>query len=129
MALVSITNEIAGHHIAFMGDSAGSAGAFLGWIQLKKPNGEDAGYIYLSNSPVEGRLGGRGQPSGPYIVMSRPIVEAMLVLAQLTSGRPMQMRYHGDDEGSGAAFIEDRVGVLDAGFAADVSARFNRVIA
>ena len=129
MAFVSITNEIANHHIAFTGDAGGSAGAFLGWIQLKKPDGEDAGYIYLSNSPVEGRLGGRSQPSGPYIVMSRPISEALLILGQLASGRPMQMRYHGDDEGTGTGFLEDRGGTLDAGFAADVSARFNRAVA
>jgi hypothetical protein len=129
MALVSIANVIAAHHIAFMGDAASSAGAFLGWIQLEKPNGEDAGYIYLSNSAVEGRLGGRSQPGGPYIVMSRPISEAALVLGQLASGRPLQIRYHGDDEGSGTGFLEDQGGALDAGFAADVTLRFNRAIA
>lgn len=129
MAFVSVTNQITSYATAFLGDGPNAAGGFLGWIQLKRPDGDDAGYIYLSDKPVEGHLGGRSQPGGPYVVMSRPVSQALILLNALQSGHPMQIRYAGEDNGAGTGFLEDSGGALDAGIVADASERFNIVMA
>lgn len=124
MAFVSVTNQISSHRTAFLGDETAGGGKFLGWIQLKRADGGDAGYIYLSDTIVEGHLGGKAQPGGPYIVMSRPVAQALILLDVLQSGRPLQIRYTGEDNGSGTSILEDVGGALDAGILADASARF-----
>jgi hypothetical protein len=129
MAFVSVTNQITSYRTAFLGDGPDGGGGFLGWIQLKRPDGDDAGYIYLSDKPVEGHLGGRSQPGGPYVVMSRPVSQALVLLNVLQSSHPMQIRYAGEDNGAGTGFLEDSGGALDAGIVAEASERFNVVLA
>lgn len=124
MAFVSITNQISSFRTAFLGDEATAGGTFLGWIQLKRPDGGDAGYIYLADGPVEGHLGGKSQPGGPYIVMSRPIAQALILLDVLQSGRSLQIRYTGEDAGTGTSILEDLGGALDAGILSEARERF-----
>ncbi|MER8728981.1 hypothetical protein NKH28_03930 [Mesorhizobium sp. M1227] len=127
MAFVSVTNPVSSFRTAFLGDEPAAAGKFLGWIQLKRPDGGDAGYIYLSDTPVEGHLGGKLQPGGPYIVMSRPISQALILLNVLQSGRALQIRYTGEDTGAGAGILEDLGGALDAGILSEARERFDLV--
>ena len=79
--------------------------------------------------PVAGHLGGKSQPGGPYVVMSRPVVQALILLDVLQSGRPLQIRYTGEDDGSGTGVLEDVGGALDAGILADAGARFGVTLA
>lgn len=108
MTQLNIVNKIASFTHVYVGDDDFGAGGFLGWLRLSKPNGEDAGYIYLSDRVQGPHIGGRSQAGGPYVVMSRPVVQAPIILALLNSGRPLVIQYVGEDNGdNSSAFLRE----------------------
>ncbi|WP_423068321.1 hypothetical protein [Devosia sp. CN2-171] len=107
MARFEIVNRIARYNTTFMGAEPDLEPGFLGWIELIRPNGDPAGYIYLEDKAKGSRLGGVGRFDPPYVVMSRPIREAALLFTVLDSNRPLQLRYHGEEERGGSTFLEE----------------------
>lgn len=95
-------NPITDHQLTFMPASPSKPTEF-GWIRLI--NGEtDAGYIYLTSSPVEPHLSSKGT----YIVTSIPINELSTMLDILRKEKGLQIRFF-DPQTPGVApsvFIE-----------------------
>jgi hypothetical protein len=108
-ATMSQTNTISGYELVIMNDRNRR---FLGWIRLLDGQ-NDAGYVYITDDPVQPHLGGVGRLPQSYVVMSRPIAELGVLLSVLNDGRAKTIRFADNNPQDPSAFIEHAGAQLD----------------
>lgn len=86
------TNPISGHELTLMPGSPARPNVF-GWIRLLNGS-QDAGYIYLMDTPTPPRL----SSGGVYIVTSVPVGMLQTMLDVLRNERNLQIRFAAADE-------------------------------
>lgn len=104
LSAAELTNTIGSYRLTLLN---GKGGVTWGWVQLVKPDGTTAGFIYLDPEEVSSEPP-RLNADNTYIVTHMPMSKLQNILYVLDTAKIMQIRFA--EAGAPTAFLETSSG-------------------